>query len=320
MKRTSKSPGKALMSDTLPVAPGATAPEPQPLEERSSRDLHWEDDPAHYVAEETEEAEELPMDETAAAEGLEGEDSHAPDDALGLYLRQMGAIPLLSREQELELAKRLEEKRRKYRHATMTNWRTLAAVVDTFERVLAEDIPLDPTIDVVATLKLSRDVIQKRMPYNIATLRQLLTAADEDFRTYLRASGKEQHRLRREMWLRLRKAVVLAEELSPRIDLLDHWTDELCDLDRQMTELARESTSYDRSAADRERRTNRPNSSAICSWKHARPRKTWPAWPRCWSGAGSSIRRRDASWPRAIFAWLSRSPNAIAAGACPSPT
>lgn len=261
MRRTSKTPGKDL-TEPLSVAPPVQNQEPEPLEERSRRDLHWEDDPAHY-AEDTEEAEELPMDETAAAEGLEGEDSHAPDDALGLYLRQMGAIPLLSREQELNLAKRLEEKRRKYRHAALTNWRTLSAVVDTFERVLAEEIPLDPTIDVVATLKLSRDIIQKRMPHNIRTLRQLLTAADVDFRTYLRASGKEQHRLRREMWLRLRKAVVLAEELSPRIDLLDHWTDELCDLQQQMHNLSRESTSYDRSAADRERRTKQTDRKSV---------------------------------------------------------
>src|SRR5687768_8978150 len=44
----------------------------------------------------------------------EDEDAHAPDDALGLYLRQMGAIPLLNREQELALAMQLEMRRRRY--------------------------------------------------------------------------------------------------------------------------------------------------------------------------------------------------------------
>jgi len=57
------------------------------------------------------------------------------------------------------------------------------------------------------------------------------------------------------MYRRLRKAVVLADELSPRIDYLDRWTDELRELYRQMVELDPESATYDRSAADRERRT-----------------------------------------------------------------
>ena len=56
----------------------------------------------------------------AAAE----EDNHGADDALGLYLRQMGAIPLLNRQQELALAERLELHRRRYRHAALANWRT----------------------------------------------------------------------------------------------------------------------------------------------------------------------------------------------------
>ena len=52
-----------------------------------------------------------------------------------------------------------------------------------FERVLADECALDPTIDVVKTLNLSRDEILKRMPHNVKTLRRLIQAADADFRT-----------------------------------------------------------------------------------------------------------------------------------------
>src|SRR5215207_3565063 len=47
------------------------------------------------------------------AEVVEAADDFAsgPDDALGLYLRQMGAIPLLTRDKEELLAKRLEHHR-----------------------------------------------------------------------------------------------------------------------------------------------------------------------------------------------------------------
>ena len=97
-----------------------------------------------------------------------------------------------------------------------------------FERVLAEDCALDPTIDVVKTLNLSRDEIIKRMPHNVKTLRRLIQAADADFRTVERASSAAaRDRMRHDLYRRLRKAIVLAEELSPRIDLLDRCADEL---------------------------------------------------------------------------------------------
>ncbi len=199
--------------------------------------------------------EDVPEEEALAPAG-EGEDSHSPDDALGLYLRQMGAIPLLNREQELSLAQRLEFRRRRYRHAALSNWRTVAMVIHTFERVQAGQLALDPTIDVVTTLELSRENILARMPHNVKTLRHLLVKADEEFRHLQRlstASGRS--RSRRELARALRKAVKLAEELSPRIDLLDHWTDDLRGISRQMNERGAEANAGGSSAADRERRS-----------------------------------------------------------------
>src|SRR5262249_14535984 len=183
-------------------------------------------------------------------------DSHAPDDALGLYLRQMGAIPLLSRDQELALAKQLEMRRRRYRHAALSSWRTLARVVDTFERVLLQQLALDPTIDVVNTLGLTRENILKRIPHHVRTLRHLVAAADTDFRELQKATTPTARgRLRRELWRKMHKARRLAEELSPRIDLLDHWTDELRVLVRQMAELSDQAEAGGNSQADRERRS-----------------------------------------------------------------
>src|SRR5438093_1180676 len=53
-----------------------------------------------------------------------------PDDSLGLYLRQMGSIPLLNRNQELILARRLERARKRYRCAALWNWHVIGRVVD----------------------------------------------------------------------------------------------------------------------------------------------------------------------------------------------
>jgi RNA polymerase primary sigma factor len=249
---------RAVRNNPAAAIPPTAGPFPDDLAAAASRrHLGWEEEHADPEAEDQDEAEGLngAEDEGAQAEGEE-DDPHAPDDALGLYLRQMGAIPLLSREQELALAERLEFRRRRYRHAALSNWRTLALVVTTFEKVRAGQLALDPTIDVVTTLGLSRECILQRMPYNVPTLRRLIDAADADFRNLLRASTASLRlKLRRELWRKMKKCLKLAEELSPRIDLLDRWTDDLCVFSRQMKELVRHLGNGDRSAADRERRT-----------------------------------------------------------------
>lgn len=203
--------------------------------------------------------EDVPLlpEDMGPGDGAEAEeDPHAPDDALGLYLRQMGAIPLLTRPQELALAVQLESQRWRFRHAALTCWRTLARVVETFERVQAGQLALDPTIDVVNTLGLTRENILKRMPHHLPTLRHLLKGGAADFRELLKATTvSARNRLRRQLWRKMNKARTLAEELSPRIDLLDHWTNELRIVQREMNELAALASGRGNSAADRERRS-----------------------------------------------------------------
>jgi RNA polymerase primary sigma factor len=226
-------------------------------EPRSRRGLYADDLDSEYQSSE-DRHDELPLpDEMPAGEAAEeDEDAHAPDDALGLYLRQMGAIPLLNRDQELALAMQLEMRRRRYRLAALSNWRTLGRVVETFERVHKGQLALDPTIDVVNTLGLTRDNILKRIPHHIPLLRHLVKGADGDFRDLQKATtAAARTRLRRELWRKLNKARRLAEELSPRIDLLDVWTDELRGLARQAAELKGQSEAGGNSAHDRERRS-----------------------------------------------------------------
>ena len=80
-----------------------------------SDDLDSDDDDDTTIDESAGES----SDSRGAAEGPASEDeySNGPDDALGLYLRQMGAIPLLTRDKELSLAQRLEHHRDRFRAA-----------------------------------------------------------------------------------------------------------------------------------------------------------------------------------------------------------
>jgi RNA polymerase primary sigma factor len=199
---------------------------------------------------------DLPALYAESLEAVAADDPHAPDDALGLYLRQMGAIPLLSREQELSLAKRLEKSRTRYRRAVLFNWVVLTKVVETFDRVLAGKLAIDPTIDVVTTLNLKREQILARMPHNLRTLKRLFTTATTDFRRLLRARTRsETVRVRRGLWRLLRKAIVLVEELSPRTELLERWAEDLQTLADHLNALERKNTRPGRSASDREQQT-----------------------------------------------------------------
>src|SRR5713226_1598081 len=100
------------------------------------------------------------------------------DDALGLYLKQMGAIPLLNREKELSLATRLEKARQRYRRAVLFCWWSQQRIAGMFDRIHEGKMPIDPQIDVVHSLGLDRDSISARLPHNLRTLTQLLRSAD----------------------------------------------------------------------------------------------------------------------------------------------
>ena len=155
----------------------------------------------------------VPLDEEVSAAEVSLGDNPFTDDALSLYLKQMGTIPLLNRQQEFALAARLERARRRYRRAALSNWTVLEQLIGTFDRVVAGELNLDRIIDVVASLGLDLVAIRRRLLHHLEALRRLWEEAAV-------AQGETPHEARR----RLRRAVRLAEELSPRIDLLNDWT------------------------------------------------------------------------------------------------
>jgi RNA polymerase primary sigma factor len=199
--------------------------------------------------------EEQDLEETASfapADTLAEADSGSAGDPFGLYLQQMGSIPMLNRQQELELTSRLEQLRRRYRHAALCNAAILARVADTFERIRAGQLSLDRSIDEVPSQGLNAAVIRRRLPSHLRKLRKLLVESKEEFLQFLRArSTAERLRRRRAYRSRLRRAVTVAEELSPRVELLNSW---MAELEQQMAALrqcVRQAAVKGRSAADR---------------------------------------------------------------------
>ncbi len=214
------------------------------LDEESVHDevdaLDADDDEADEEDTDLEPAAARAEDEPPADE--ESTSGSGADDALGLYLRQMGAIPLLNREKELSLAQKLEHHRDRFRHATLLCARILTRVADKFEQIAAGHTPLDPHVDVYSSpeLKLKRENVLSRIGRNLNTLKKLIAFEAEEFATGLR----DEYPGSAECWRRVRfhrltKCEKLASELSPRTELLERWTDELTDLADELKHLVK---------------------------------------------------------------------------------
>src|SRR5436190_10189439 len=145
---------------------------------------------------------------------MDEEDSRRIDDPVRMYLTQMGEIPLLKREEEISLAKRIEVTRKRFRRKVLECDYALRNVVDTLKRVHLGDLPFDRTVKVSLTENLEKDKILQRMPHNLKTLEHLMEQNDKDFEQVLdaRIAEDEKRKFRRNVRLRRRKAVTQVEE------------------------------------------------------------------------------------------------------------
>ena len=177
---------------------------------------------------------------------MEESDGKRIDDPVRMYLTQMGSIPLLNRKEEIELAKKIEVTRKRFRRRVLECDYALAQVVETLKRVHSNELPFDRTIKVSLTENLEKDKILQRMPHNLKTLERLLEQNIEDFSKSVEETRSEEERryYRRSLKLRRRKAVTLVEELSirtqrvqPLMKKLDQISQRMDDLERQIESL-----------------------------------------------------------------------------------
>src|SRR5207253_2075500 len=77
---------------------------------------------------------------------MDEEDSRRIDDPVRMYLTQMGEIPLLKREEEIALAKKIEVTRKRFRRKVLECDYALCNVVETLKRVHTGELPFDRTV------------------------------------------------------------------------------------------------------------------------------------------------------------------------------
>ena len=170
------------------------------------------------------------------------EKSRKIDDPVRMYLTQMGEIPLLTREQEISLAKKIEVTRKRFRRHLLESEYALKLSIDILTKVHRSELPFDRTIKVSVTEGLEKNQILGRMPHNLKTLENLRSRSSLDFEVCLNpeSSTAEIAAARLSLTQRRRKMVTLLEELSLRTQRLQPTMRRMEQLARRMTELQRQ--------------------------------------------------------------------------------
>ncbi len=168
------------------------------------------------------------------------------DDPVRMYLTQMGEIPLLTRQQEIELAKKIEVTRRRFRTKLLECDYVIQSAFKVLKRVHDGELPFDRTVQVSVTDRLEKDQILGRLPHNLCTLEILLKRNRRD---YSIASSRSYPKGRRRLaWQRLshrrRRAVRLVEELGLRTQRIETLVRTLEDFSRRVDDLKARSDAH----------------------------------------------------------------------------
>jgi RNA polymerase primary sigma factor len=170
------------------------------------------------------------------------------DDPVRMYLTQMGEIPLLTRREEISLAKKIEMTRMHFRRRVLESDYCVQQATEILTQVHAGDLPFDRTMKISTAENLSKEVITERMPGNLGTVRKIIEANRRDWGVAKsNVRGRNDHRAaKRRLWRRRRRAARLVEELSLRTSRIQPLMKKLQHISAKMSELQRALDSADR--------------------------------------------------------------------------
>ncbi len=173
------------------------------------------------------------------------------DDPVRMYLQQMGEIPLLTREEEIRLAKKIELTRMAFRQKVLESDYCARLAVDILQEVQDGQLPFDRTMKISTAEHAAKNRISTRIPTNLSTARVLLARNEEAWGklTSPRLAAATRKELEQAVRERRRKISKLLEELSLRTSRIQPLMKKLRGVHRKMRELEA------KSAAQTKRRT-----------------------------------------------------------------
>jgi len=176
------------------------------------------------------------------------------DDPVRMYLTQMGEIPLLTREQEISLARKIELTRMAFRRKVLESDYCARAAIEILQRVHDGMLPFDRTMKMSTTENLVRTVVKKRLPQNIATVNKLLECNAVIFKKSLDGRKIEETKKNiKQIHRNRRKIATLLEELSLRTSRVQPMMKRLQGIQhkiRQLQQIIENGPSRDYAAED----------------------------------------------------------------------
>ena len=161
------------------------------------------------------------------------------DDPVRMYLTQMGEIPLLTRDEEIMLAKKIEITRKRFLKKVLHSDLSLATCLKILEDVNNGELSFDRTLKVNVMVDNCKDEILEQFPRSSKILKTILQKNKDD---YLRAkrkqtSEKERIKLLRVIRNRRRKGIDLLEEINIRTKRIQPLMKKLQEIVHEMEEL-----------------------------------------------------------------------------------
>ncbi len=175
------------------------------------------------------------------------------DDPVRMYLTQMGEIPLLTREQEIYLAKAIEITRKRFRKKCMGSGLCMTSSLKTLEAVERGELAFDRTLKVNPNPKpdddpkivetLGKQYLALRLPVNLRTIRTVVGRIREEYRPLLDARISKVkrsenlasvQRLRRKLVILIEECHLQVKKVRPYIQMLEDHYREMRSVERKL--------------------------------------------------------------------------------------
>jgi RNA polymerase primary sigma factor len=195
------------------------------------------------------------------------------DDPVRMYLTQMGEIPLLSRAEELLLAKKIEISRQRFQKQIFSSGLAQGTTVKVLEDILKGDIALDKAVKVTpsgGSDEMSKEEIYQLIRGNLETMTKLHRENTRDFAKVLQSGLSEKYlqKLGQKVRSRNNKGGVLIAELNIKKSIVLQLRLELNNLYRKMEGIRSESEKIDQARRRGKRRLRKGENDRLGELNH----------------------------------------------------
>lgn len=147
------------------------------------------------------------------------------DDPIRMYFSQMAQIPLLTREQEITLAKDIESSRNRLRELIYSTRYGQQQALDLLDLILRKELLIEKALDVNLSRKGERHEFFQELETLTATFRKNLEKNIQDFQEIAQLPRKDDRatEIEKKLSRRIRKNMVIMERYHIKIKYLARW-------------------------------------------------------------------------------------------------